>query len=270
MRWRPLANAVITALTAENALNPREIGELREKIRTGDGVGAFRIAYHIMAGRGRPVGWNKIWNRSDLIGWYGQVRTVEPLRFAALEIEADPRGEEFRLRLNGIYRGETPSPSEQTLEEKEWADAFNLSFSSVHLNDATLRLLRRLNLNRRERPAIEHWRWSNGCGIAYLSNGDRIQIRRELVWTRAVEAGLHRVGAMSPGIKGFLASIEPESREAKVLSSDVERPLTRLIRKLELFGFAERLIDGVRFRTPPGNFPRIAVKLWRQPSSTGF
>ncbi len=123
--------------------------------------------------------------------------------------------------------------------------------------NGNLKLLHRLNLDCRDRPFVERWKWSGGNGLAFLSDGGRFQVTRELVWARAMEVTMDSNGQVPDSVMKLLSSIQPEDREIIVPESDYQ--IDKLISYLELYGFGKRLSDKVGLRSVVGQFVNVKM-----------
>lgn len=235
-----------------------------DAISSGEPEIAFGRARSTAFRAGIRVGWNKFWTGRVLNGWYGRVVTVEPLRLAALEIEADePLAAEIRDCLMKQWRGESAafSPAADCRLR-----ALGLSFGEGRLSAAATALLQRLNLDCREWPIAQRWRWSERAGVALLSDGGREQIKPELAWARAIEEALSKEGALPDDLAAVLCNVEPEA-DLLLLPTDPANRLTpaaeALVARLEFFGLARRWTGGVKLRMPIGSSPGILIALIR-------
>ena len=132
----------------------------------------------------------------------------------------------------------------------------------IEFDKSKLRLLQRLNLDQRDKPSIERWRWSKNNGLGYTTDDGRFQITLDLVWARAIEAGLKSSNGLSAALRTFLSSLNKENKETLIESDQEDAGLNSCIEKLVFYGFAHRMIDCVRFSVPPGSFPDNAIQLW--------
>ena len=264
MRWQPLARRINDKLIATGEVETTQLSDLVDFSSRADGLALFRAWYRIIAVRGAGIGWNKEWQDRDLVGWYGTVTTIKSLDAVALEIEEnEARCETFRQWLNSVL-----NPAKHTNREidaegsKRLLMQFGISSEMIEENGPARRLLQKLNLDQRERPVVERWRWSNSRGLGYLTNNGRIQVSREMVWVRAIESAISVQNKMTDDVRDFLEAIDPEERETLLENNGQDDAFTALIDKLNFYGFAELLDDTVRFRVAPGVFPRLALSLW--------
>jgi len=308
MKWQTAAEKVLQALTESRWLGRREAGGVQELVAARKAVEAFRAAYSILTRRGWRVGWNKFWQGSDLLSWYGDLALCQPLRHVAHEIENIAlQGEEARKRLTALRHGWLSSipatrsriPLNLVFDVDEHTTAYNLSAkscpdfrriqtpllydtsaadnaqqteallecygfapSSLRQTRDYLRLLQRLNLDLRERPIVERWRWTKGCGMAYLSDEGRFQIKPALAWARGIEETLLRWGEMSKLMTAFLGGVDAEALESPLPKEPLDPGLETLLKGLQSVDFIQCRCDRVRFTAPPGGFPTLALQLW--------
>jgi len=250
MRYQVAAGEVVRRLVTRNLLQPKQAAEVRALVEADEAGQAFRACRAALTKV--PFGWNKFWEGTTLYGWYGETVSAEPLRLAALEVEADVQtADEVRRYLTERYEGKNPEqPTDGTAR---LLGELGITLSAWKLGSADLNLLRKLNLDQREQPFIERWRWSGGSGYATLSDEGRLQIKPELVWTRAIEGAMDESGVLPEEIGAALASFDAESRfMALHLCSAAER----MIEKMAFFGFGERWEGGVNLVSTAGNIPR--------------
>lgn len=224
-------------LSKEELTNRPEVADAVRLLDEGHSVQAFRSIQR-MVGSEISGGWNKLWIGSDLYGWYGSLITVQPLRTIALEIEADDVVWDECCRLlthNKVNR------------------------LLLELGDGGTKLLQRLNLDRREQPFIERWKWSGNTGLAMLSDGGRFQIKRELVWARAIESSLDRYGRLDGSIRELLKHIDHNSKEVVYEFDDTT---TDFVRILAWYGLGRCWVDRMMLAVPAGDFMRVALELW--------
>ncbi len=272
MRWRPLAAAVIEQLNKADALKKNRFAEVSQLIKAGEATRAFRQVHQLMSGAGWPVGWNKIVRGGNIHGWFGPAITVHPLRLAALELEADEdTWTAARQILQALWNGDSASSTDES-----WRAAishlaeFGVDPGRMNLDQTGLALLQRLNLDRRDHPFIERWWWSGRMGSALLSDNGRIQVTREMVWARAVEAGLNAGGSLNDSMKDFLTQADPDAVDIIIPDSmnqgysaeGADEPLERCLKRLEFYGLSKREIDRALLAVPAGGFPSNALRLW--------
>lgn len=264
MRWQPLARVIVEGLVESGQLGDESYNLIRQNINAGNCIDAFRLTFKEMVAQNRSVGWNKVWQDGSLAGWYGPVTTIQTVRAATIELGSDEtKCEAFRRWLNDQYHNDSGvDPESVDGFIIDYLNDFRLSCSLIKVDEATTRFLRRLNTDRRDQPIVERWHWSGSNGLAYLTNDARLQVTRETLWARAIETGLHLHDRLTGGVIRFLTGIDPDSLESPVPQNEVDEALIELLTKLDFYRFAHRLVDRVRFRINPGNFPSVALTLW--------
>ncbi|MDP8227911.1 MAG: hypothetical protein P9M15_00495 [Candidatus Electryoneaceae bacterium] len=224
--------------------NRPEVTDAVRFLNEGHSVQAFRSIQQ-MVGSAISVGWNKLWIGSDLYGWYGSQVTVQPLRTLALEIEADET---------------TWDKCRQLLTHNK------VNRLLLELGGGGTKLLQRLNLDRREKPFIERWRWSGNTGLAMLSDGGRFQIKRELVWARTIEASLDQNGQLGRSVGELLEHIDHEKRTIMCKFDGATADFVRIIR---WYGLGRHQVDRMSLAVSAGDFPRLALDLWSSGKCAG-
>lgn len=264
MRWQPLARRINDKLIATGEIETTQLSDLVDFSSHADGLALFRAWYRIIAARGAGIGWNKEWQKSELIGWYGSVTTTQSFEAIALEIEDDETGyKTVRSWLNSVFNpGDKHEPAVNDEDGKMLLMQFGISTQMIEKNSNARRLLQKLNLDQRELPVVERWRWSKNRGLGYLSNDGRIQVSLEMVWARAVESAISVHNKMTEDLRDFLAAVEPDERETLLENIGQDDAFSALINKLNFYGLAEHLNDRIRFRVSPGDFPKLALSLW--------
>ncbi len=126
-----------------------------------------------------------------------------------------------------------------------------------------MRLLQRLNLDQRDLPFIEQWKWNSSTGTATLSDGGRIDVKPEVIWTNAVEKALASGKGFDPQLVNFLNSIDPENLETPLVElPERSEALINVLDYLEQCHFARVMFDRIRFRAKVGDFPRKLLVLF--------
>jgi len=216
-----------------------------------------------------------MWQGNSLYGWWGRIVTIEPLRLTTLEIvndddddsdgDADGDGDEkeviysIRRLLQFLYNGRSDVHIVNCVDRVHIRPLLEFAVQpTAPLAPAGLNLLRRLNLDRRECPHIERWHWSGASGIAYLSDGGRLQITRELAWTRALEAAMDETGSLP---KELLQTIYSQNNNELdiVFPQTASAAFRKMSAKLAFFGLVQIIKDGLRLVVPVSdNIKRIA------------
>jgi len=260
MRRQPLASEILDRLYNSNLLDTKDFNTIKQWIRDGDEIEAFRKTYKLMVKQGWHIGWNKVWRGNDIIGWYGRIVTVQSLRSATMEVEAeDVKWNDAKHWLCSL---DECKPHKNTDKIHGLLATFGLDPRIKRTDKNRLRVLHRLNLDMHDCPFIERWRWSGGIGTAYLSDEGRFQVTRELVWARAVETGLQTANVLTLPLKTFLERIYKTKREALLPECLDDTGLMACLDRLEFFGLCQKLVDCVLFSVQPGGFPELAVGLW--------
>ncbi len=265
MRWQPVARRINDKLIETGGIEKTQFSDLVDFSSHADGAALFRAWYRIIASRGAGLGWNKEWQDTDLVGWYGTTTTIQSLDAVALEIESDELlCENLRRWLNSVFNPEKlTSPDNDFEKSKILLVQFGIDSESIEKSAPAKRLLQKLNLHQRERPVIERWHWSQSQGLGYLTNNGRITVSREMVWARAVECALSIHNKMTDNVRDFLEAVDSDERET-FLDTDMQgEAFAVLVAKLKFYGLAERLSNCIRFKVKPGDFPKLALSLWR-------
>lgn len=189
MRWRVLAQAAEAKLRARGALTPASTRDFVAALNAGDAARAFR-SLHRAAARHALWGWNKFWDDRGVTAWLGSLAVRHPLRCVALELSADS-ARSHRVRIT-LAQGRPADSDDLILKHLGLTSEFDPDGGARRI------LLRRLNLDTREQPLVERWRWSSSAGLALLSDGGRFQISPGAVWLRLAELSLDEDGSLPP------------------------------------------------------------------------
>ena len=264
MRWKPVALSVVERLRLLGHVGDGESHDLKEIVAHGRAVESFCRLHRLMCNRGWTVGWNKVLSGNVIHGWYGNSITTEPLRIVAFEIEADERVLKYCFQiLNALYNG-----SNLNLTTKALTDANRLlqecgaDLLQNRIEPLDLSLLRRINLDQREKPFAERIYWSGKTGQIILSDGGRHQVTRELVWTRAIESGLESNGLINRQVGEILSNVASDSQETILPEGELEIAAKRFLSCLKTFKFARLEGDRLVLSVSPGEFPTKALEIW--------
>lgn len=264
MKLQKAAEAVIRQLAKLEMLSGGESAEANALVSRGQAADAFHFVRHICFSKGYSVGWNKVWDGPVVHCWYGTLALDLPLRAIAWEIESDAVAwEAARALLQRWSFGEHPEPqssAEQTVRSS--LDDLGIILTSGDFVAAARRLLQRLNLDTREQPFVERWRWSENSGLAMLSDGGRFHIRSEVVWARAVETAIGVTGRISENLKAILRDIDSKRTSIVLSNEETHTEWAPVCDILQFYGFGRRLSDEMLLSAPAGDFPRLAVELW--------
>jgi len=263
-RWKRIAEQVIRRRINSGIVNEGPARESLELVAGGDAVGAFRLLWKIHRTAGRPAGWNKVWTPGGITGWYGPTVTHQPLRAAASEVEADPAFcNELRAYLMACWGVESPElAAEPSPPARNLLRELDIEPGSAGLSGEGLQFLRRLNLDRRELPLIERWRWATSAGLAILSDGARTVGGRDTVWARAIDAELTAAGGLSEPLKEYLRRAEPGAVELFLPNAPPARGPSTFWGRMEFYGYGRLVGDRLVLSVPAGKFPALALKLW--------
>lgn len=249
MRWQAAAREVIG--------NLQKLGKLQENDTSADlpsdGTAAWqKIKKAVTSIGGQPVvGWNKVWVGRELIGWWGELVTVESLRLATLEIESHPETCGcIREYLMGKWRQE-PALQLDSIDVRLLAE-LGIPPGSGVLTKPEAALLERLNLDQRDQPFIERWRWMKSSGFGTLSDGGRIAPKPVLAWSRAIEAALDERGIMDGNIDEGWRKLQAGDTLLSLPSRLSKSVKERLIARLEFFGFGKEWEGGAMLTIPLG------------------
>jgi hypothetical protein len=228
---------------------------------------AFLAARDCQNGDRCYPGWNKFWAGGILHGWWGDFVTEMPIRLAALEIAADRGLKDVLVSgLTDLYQisitqNEANSSATSVTDRR---DCFT-SFAKTHLvgrfapgggskiSPAGLALLRRLNLDTRDQPVIERWRWSASAGVAYLSDGGRCTVKPEAVWAAAVECSMDDGGRLPDNILEMLARTD---QTTELLELDDSAPAKAMRSALSFYGLGRNWIGGIKLTLSPCDWLR--------------
>lgn len=264
MKLQKAAEAVIRQLAKLEILSGGESAEADALVSRGQAADAFRFIRHICSSTRYVIGWNKVWDGQVMRCWYGTLTLDLPLRAIALEIESDAVvWEAARALLQRWSFGGHPEPQgseEQTVRNS--LDNLGITLTSGDFVVAARRLLQRLNLDTRELPLVERWRWSENNGLAMLSDGGRFHIRSEVVWARAVETAIGVTGGISESLKAILRDIDSNGTSIVLSNAETHTEWALVCDILQFYGFGRRLSDEMLLSAPAGDFPRLAADLW--------
>ena len=263
MKWKPTASTVINGLHSSNLIDHSQSETLRSLINDGDAVQAFKLAHSIMVDTGWRVGWNRIFREGSIIGWYGRIITTQSIRSAAVEIEtiADI-WETCRKFLNSLWLQDSAESGDEFESSLGYLMEFGVNLLGNRLDSAGLELLQRLNADQREKPLIERWHWQGSAGMAQLSDGGRFQVRRELVWARAIEAGIDSAGRLDWQLRTILEAVSPNQSFITLPQGEIGKPVSSFIDRLEMYRLGKRELDGILLAVHAGDFPSVALEIW--------
>ena len=263
MKWKPTASAVINGLHSSNLIDHTQSETLISLINDGDAVQAFKQLQCIMTAAGWRIGWNRILREGSIIGWYGRIITTQPIRSAAVEIETvTDLWETCRRFLSSLWLQDCAESGDEFESSLGYLMEFGVNLLSDRLDPAGLELLRRLNADQREKPLIERWHWQGSTGMALLSDGGRFQVTRELVWARAIEAGIGSDGRLDSQLRIILEGISSDQSFITLPQGKIGKPVSAFIDRLETYRLAKRELDVVSLAVPAGNFPSVALEIW--------
>lgn len=266
MRWKSIAGEVIQKLHSAGVLKREDHSEIQKLLNFGDPIGSFHLTLRASVKAEITVGWNKIWRGSTLYGWFGSHVTVQPLRAVAFEIETDDQVYKAATRiLSSDTVSQTPMENDPvSCRTLRMLAEFDVWRNPVSNHDNRLQLLRRVNLDRRELPFAERKYWSGNTGFVQLSDEGRFQVSRDLVWTRAIEAGIEDYGNIAETVRTFLSEISENTTHVTVKDSDRDDGVNAVIKRLELYGYGRLRFDRLEFAVPAGGFPEMALRLYDQ------
>ncbi len=253
MRWQPIAKKVCDGLFQSNCINQKEHIVACELIDRNEAANSFQyLAAHQKSSS--IVGWNKAWQGHNQLVWYGSMAFQQPMRLIAMEIESKPESC-LRLRsyLNDKYH-ENCYQADLEIEALLISHGFRSADSQI--TNSQLRLLQRLNADRRERPIIERWRWSKNDGIAYLSDGGQASVTLNFVWSRAIESSVSIDSKYSKIMLDFISNISPK-QSALNLPMEVDSEMMTCLDTLKFYGVGHMLDKTFRMKIPAGEFPEI-------------
>ncbi|MFH0766311.1 MAG: hypothetical protein V2A61_07815, partial [Calditrichota bacterium] len=205
-------------------------------------------------------GWNKAWIQDELIGWYGTTATTIPLRLLTVLFRSKPGAESVRQYVNSIFNIDGDDPEDPSNVLLQHLSGFALEPFSRD-NQILLRFLQRLNLDQREQPVIEKWRWSNSGGTALFSDGGSVRITLDTAWAWALESTVTQNCWEYSSLIEFLHYIIPGEFECSLPPSPRSEPVNNLIDQLIGFGLLDDFSDLLRWRIPPGSFPQMWAAL---------
>lgn len=267
MKWRPIASDVINRLQSLSLIDSKRLSELNGLINSGKPIKAFTVLRRWMAETDWAVGWNKIICKGVIYGWYGHLVTVHPLRLAAVEIESNPVQWEIcrQILIDLWQKRKTVSYKKEDVEAIRLLQELGVNPHCGKLDGQGIELMHRLNLDRREMPVIERWRWSGSTGQAFFSDGGRHQVSRDTVWLRSIEAGINSDGNLDPEMRDFLDAIDQSQLETLLPDNrhySMGSKLWKCLTRLELYRLAKRETDRVLFSIKIGEIAATALKLW--------
>jgi hypothetical protein len=141
--------------------------------------------------------------------------------------------------------------------------SFGFDSKQMVRDKSRLRLLQRLNLDQRDKPFIEQWRWTASAGTAILSDGGRFELKPETIWANAVESSLGTGHNMDPQVLEILAGFSSDEREHIVPeSSQRGEALDFTMDYLGKCEFARVMYDRIRLRNRAGKIPQQLAKLY--------
>jgi len=250
------AREILKRLVSHELLPSKAAAEIRAIVDLDDSSQAFQLCRKWI--EPTPVGWNKFWEGGTLYGWFGDFVSAEPLRLVALEITSDSiSADEIRRDLFERWEGKDPGPLSH--QATRILAELAVTVAKGKLAKTDLNLLRRLNLDQRDQPFIERWRWSGGSGYATLSDEGRFQIKPALVWSRGIEAALDEGGQIPLNVAEALLAADPE---ADFLALPHCAASEKFIERLIFFGSGKRWVGGVSLASPLGTIPRELARLF--------
>jgi len=264
LKWKTTAYAVISRLCSQQLINNKQSSELLEIINEGNPVNVFKQLQDLMTEAGWQVGWNKVLRDGYILGWYGSVVTSQPIRLAAIEIENDLEiWESTRQYLLDIWnetsKSAQPKCNNSTIRLLK---ELGVNTLSTKLDSIGTALLHRLNLDKREMPIVERWRWSGQTGQVILSDGGRFQFKQELAIARSIEAGIDTNGKIPSLLRRFLTKLIKDQSDVELTSSETDENVLSYLARLEIYRLVKRETERIGFYLPVGNFPDLALKLW--------
>lgn len=210
-----------------------------------------------------PVtGWNKFWDGTTLVNWYGKIVLTESISSICIGIN-NLLDKDSILRNYLNLKHQKKMISQGSIQEIVLDLIFHCGFENdeVYTNAVMLKFLQRLNLYHSKKTNFEHWHWKGTTGNVVLSNNGRCQVSRELVWAKSIEYGLLLNRHPSNHLLRFLKLIDPAKREVE-LELKKDDCLIACLKSLQFYGFAKVLQDRVQFALAPGLFPNMFMKLW--------
>jgi len=221
-------------------------------IESGQMDSCFHFIKKKAISAGCRIGWNKVWHGSNLLAWYGRISVTQPIRAVAFEIESNESvWQDCRVRLMQLESGGSST-----------IDSTGELLSGFGIVNRNIKLLRRLNLDYRERPFVERWSWSGETGVAYLSDGGKFQIWKDLVWVRAIEAVIDREGKIPNLVSDHL--IRLNSDESELQFSEFDEDLSKMVETIEMYGCVKLLGDTLIMKSGIGTTPAILYHLYNQ------
>ncbi|MCF7810986.1 hypothetical protein K9N50_08345 [bacterium] len=267
MKYRPIAIDIINRLRSQKYIEGDVYTDLISQIENGRCFETFDLLKSRMVKAGWAVGWNKILCNGVIYSWYSDHVTVIPLRLAVMEIESnDALYNSCRSALTELWRDDLKQ-SVDSMSSERLRNLQELGVNPLHgsLNKSGMTLLHRLNTDMRDRPLIARMHWAGGVGAVVLSDGGKYQVSRDAVWASAIDAGIRSDGKLDAVLKDSLLKIFPETTELDIAAEQDKELKSRMNRFLSLLTFyriAKAEIDRIIFIVEPGNFPKLALKLW--------
>ena len=226
-------------------------------------MGAFRFLHRHCLSIPYRAGWNKVWCDRTLHGWYGAHTFQLPLRAVALELEAERMTwDAIRATLTS-RQGFKAEEMVFTTDEAATDCLSEFGLTAAEFNSTAARLLlQRLNLDTREEPFVERWRWSVNSGLALLSDGGRIQIRPEIAWARALETVVKKTGGFDTNLISLLRGVNPNETTIELQNNNDSTGWKPVGDKLQFYGLGRQIAGQFLLSTAAGEFPRVAAELW--------
>ena len=261
MKRQTAAKTVIARLRSREQLTAESAGDFLLQIGSrSDLVEVFRKVQDLVPGSRQDLGWNKFWRDGALWSWFGNTVVSLPLRAAALELEQNESiWSGCRSLLTDLGDGKETHESGGDPICRSKLMGLGLDLNPGRDPDAES-LLHRLNLDTREQPLIERWHWSKTTGLATLTDGGRFQIQRDVVLSRALDAGAAANTRDRIAFLGWVGEFEPESKVITIPAGSGSN-IAAAADMLEFYGFGLRLGDRVELAAPVGGFPRLWQRL---------
>jgi len=259
-RWPEAFRLIINRLLALRRLTPQQADSLLGMLPRLSPIQIKDAVYRELGSV--PPDWNKVWIQDELVGWYGRITTALPLRLLTILFRSEPEAELVRNLANRIFvpEGSNLQDSREVLGKHLGNYALE-PFSDQNRN--FLKFLQRLNLDQRELPVIDKWRWSRQGGTAWVSDGGRLVITLETAWAWAVESSLNQYPEESGSILEFLRSLKPQAPECFIPSTLRSDSVNSLIDRLVSFDLASDFGETLSWRGFPGLFPQEGAEyIW--------
>lgn len=252
MRVQSLAKTICHKSEQDGILTLQEKLSALKMIDSGEMDRCFLFVNQKAVTSGYGMGWNKVWHGSNLLNWYGTVSATQPIRCVAFELELEETvWDKCRQRLSQQESNVTPE-----------TDLISKMLSIFGSSKGNLKLLQRLNLDYRERPFVERWSWTGETGVAYLSDGGKFQIWKDLVWLRAIEQVLDGECKIPSSTYDCLADLNPGENELHLPEYDDD--WIKIVKVIELYGCGKLLGDKLIMRSGIGTTAASLCQLYNQ------